>query len=208
MAKTLLPLSQRNYKVITESYMKICCSHLQTYHLIRPSFSTCHDSSAVVTCAKLWPVWAIQINIREKRILTIFQLWAHNRVWAGCLFWIPWPAILLSLGFLQSECKQAPFAMSNQQKPFAGTLGLPLGICTLITHAKKTMGSPLNSCVLRTHCKKIISVVVKFYRTQKHWWRTQMVKFDKFGRLSNIMEYHVESIKRRLFANNPGPVSI
>ena len=47
-------------------------------HQIRSQICTCHDSSAVMTCANLWLDQIIQINIRMKMISTRFQLWAHE----------------------------------------------------------------------------------------------------------------------------------
>ena len=44
---------------------------------IMPQFCTCHDSSAVMTCAKLWHDWII-IKIKTKNNFTRFQLRAHK----------------------------------------------------------------------------------------------------------------------------------
>ena len=41
-------------------------------------FCTCHDSSAVMTCAKLWPDLIIIIIVKARIIFTRFQLWAHK----------------------------------------------------------------------------------------------------------------------------------
>ena len=47
-------------------------------NLIRVQICTCHDSCAVMTCAKLWPDQIILFHIRAKRISTRFQLWVHK----------------------------------------------------------------------------------------------------------------------------------
>ena len=39
---------------------------------IRSKFGTCHDSSAVVTCANVWPDFSIIVIITATRIFTIF----------------------------------------------------------------------------------------------------------------------------------------
>ena len=41
-------------------------------------FCTCHNSSAFVACANLWPDMIIIIKIKAMRILMRFQLWAHK----------------------------------------------------------------------------------------------------------------------------------
>ena len=43
----------------------------------RSQFCTCHDSWAVMACAKLWPNWII-IEIRTKRVCAQFRLCAHK----------------------------------------------------------------------------------------------------------------------------------
>ena len=46
---------------------------------IMSHFCTCHDSSAVVTCANLWLDWIIRIKIKVKRMLArFFQLWTRQ----------------------------------------------------------------------------------------------------------------------------------
>ena len=57
--------------ILGDSYVKI-------NDQIRSQFCTCHDSLAVVTCAKLWPDWIIRIKINAKRVFTRFQPWAHK----------------------------------------------------------------------------------------------------------------------------------
>ena len=43
-------------------------------------FCTCHNSSAVVTCAKLWSDWIIVFQLRPTWIFTGFGWWAHELV--------------------------------------------------------------------------------------------------------------------------------
>ena len=52
---------------------------------IRSQFCTCHDSWAVVSCAKLWPEWIIGILIIAKGIFARFHLSAHQVL----VVWIP-----------------------------------------------------------------------------------------------------------------------
>ena len=54
------PSSQRVYEIITH---------------IRSHFRTCHDSSAVLPCANMWPDWVIAIIITSKWIFSRFELW-------------------------------------------------------------------------------------------------------------------------------------
>ena len=49
---------------------------------IRSQFCTCHDSSAVVACPKLWTDWITRIRIRAKRI---FNDELSNHMWNGSL---------------------------------------------------------------------------------------------------------------------------
>ena len=44
----------------------------------RSQICTCHDSWAVVACAKLWPDWIIISYPTGTTILGKFRLWAHN----------------------------------------------------------------------------------------------------------------------------------
>ena len=39
---------------------------------------SCHDSSAVVTCAKWWPDWIVTIKITAQRVYKNFHLLAHK----------------------------------------------------------------------------------------------------------------------------------
>ena len=55
--------------------------------LTRPQFYTCHNSWAVVACAKLWSGWIVRIEIRANRISVIFQLWAHQPCAKWSLGW-------------------------------------------------------------------------------------------------------------------------
>ena len=55
-------------------------SYLNNNALIKSQFCTCHDSWAVVTCAKLWLVWIIICHLKAMCILVRFGLWAHKRL--------------------------------------------------------------------------------------------------------------------------------
>ena len=45
---------------------------------IRSQFCTCHDSWAVMACAKLWPDWIMKIKFKIQNVFTRFHLWAHK----------------------------------------------------------------------------------------------------------------------------------
>ena len=47
----------------------------------RSQFCTCHDSSAVVTCAILWPGWIITIIIIARKMFTNFWYELLNTLW-------------------------------------------------------------------------------------------------------------------------------
>ena len=59
-------------------FKKICCSDIKTNDPITTQFCTCHDSSAVMTCAKLWYDLVIIVKVRVKFIFTKFQMWVHK----------------------------------------------------------------------------------------------------------------------------------
>ena len=67
--------------------MKSCenciCFNYNLKDQVRPHFSTCHDSTAVVTCAKLWPDLVIIYHISVTCHFTRFGWWALNRSWDG-----------------------------------------------------------------------------------------------------------------------------
>ena len=71
----------------------------KNYHSDGPIWSpicTCHDSSAVVTCAKLWSDWVI---IFQERVTWIFRrlgLWVHNTFGCLVLDW-QWRAVIGAL---------------------------------------------------------------------------------------------------------------
>ena len=59
--------------------MKIQYSFCVKYNdPITSQFCTCHDSLAVMTCAKLWPDWITQNKIRACNIFIRFHLRAHK----------------------------------------------------------------------------------------------------------------------------------
>ena len=45
---------------------------------VKSQICTCHDSWAVVACAKLWPDWIIRIQTKPKGIFSRFQWWADK----------------------------------------------------------------------------------------------------------------------------------
>ena len=75
----LVPISQMFYKLIIKILGRIFFTLTFDSNVpIRSQFSTCHDSYAVVPCAKLWPVWMNIFHVRAFSIYTRFGLWAHK----------------------------------------------------------------------------------------------------------------------------------
>ena len=72
-----------NWNLVTIDF----CSNLDSYVAMRSQFCTCHDSSAVVACAKLWLHWATNFHARSTLFFTRFGLWAHDCLWNGSLFY-------------------------------------------------------------------------------------------------------------------------
>ena len=61
---------------------------LKNFDQIRSEFCTCHDSSAAMACAKLWPWLDHKKKIKSRRIFTRFQFWAHKFVKCGNMIYI------------------------------------------------------------------------------------------------------------------------
>ena len=83
------------YKLFMCSQLKSCenvfCSGFHTNWLIRPHFCTCHDSSTVVVCTKLWLNWIAVFLVIVTLIFRGFCIWAHmNHVWDGSYVWPFW----------------------------------------------------------------------------------------------------------------------
>ena len=70
------------YEFITQNYF---CSVFHFNEAIRPQICTCHDSSAVMACAKLWPDLTIIFHTRARNIFKQFGSWAHKLfvTWVG-----------------------------------------------------------------------------------------------------------------------------
>ena len=66
------------------------CSYLDSVVSIRSQFCTCHDSSSVMACAKLWPDLVIIFHIRATHILIRFRLGAHK-------LFVKWIPVLLTM---------------------------------------------------------------------------------------------------------------
>ena len=69
------------HKVFMRSWSKSCtniwCSYMKNNLQIKSQFCTCHDSTAVMTCAKLWHDGIIRIKIKGKGNGTWFQWWTN-----------------------------------------------------------------------------------------------------------------------------------
>ena len=75
------PFHQHFMSLSLKSHENIfCCNHYSD-DAIRPWFCSCHDSWAVVACAKSWSDYMITIHMRTKYILARFVLWAPK--WFG-----------------------------------------------------------------------------------------------------------------------------
>ena len=77
----------------SKSCTNIFNSYLKNDDQIRQQFCTCHDNTAVVTCAKLLPDW-INGNIMKAEInflIHVFRLWPHKAFkWNGTRFHVSW----------------------------------------------------------------------------------------------------------------------
>ena len=56
------------------------CFNYELDDPIRSQICACHDSWAVMTCAKLWSDWIIIIHVTGTWMFARFGLWAHKRV--------------------------------------------------------------------------------------------------------------------------------
>ena len=113
--KSISNMHPRNsfHKVFMSSWSKShkdkCCFYLKNNHLIRSQFCTCHDSSAVMTCANVWPDWIIRITITVKIFFRRFRIWTH------VLFvrWVLGPNVLEAL-YCTSAYKWVPDVCTRQ----------------------------------------------------------------------------------------------
>ena len=85
-------VSQRVHELIIEILWKISLFWLWFICYIRSKICTCHDSSAVMTCAKLWPDIINYVHDWVTCILTRVGLRAHKPFvkWTSCytdVFW-------------------------------------------------------------------------------------------------------------------------
>ena len=75
---------QTNHALWIPIFWIVCYSCVNDDEQIMRKFCTCHNSFAVMTCAKLLPDWVIRIEIWPISIHTRFLLWAHKlRFWNG-----------------------------------------------------------------------------------------------------------------------------
>ena len=72
------PFHKEFMGLLFKSYKKTCCSYIKHNNENRSQLCTCHDSSAVVTWANLWPGLIFRIKPRVKRTFTRFELWAQK----------------------------------------------------------------------------------------------------------------------------------
>ena len=66
--------------------MKSFSSYFNSNDPIRPQLCTCHDSSAVMTCAKLWLEWIIIFEVKTTSIFTKCKLWTYDSL----VKWVTW----------------------------------------------------------------------------------------------------------------------
>ena len=77
------PISKSHENTLSSFIKKIITSSHNLVH-VRSYFCICHDSWAVVTCAKYDMIKSLESHSEQKNISTIFSLWAHKPlVWNG-----------------------------------------------------------------------------------------------------------------------------
>ena len=79
------PISPNVNQLITEFLCKFFLPQCRFKYPIRSQFCTCHDSWAVMTCAKLLPELIIIFHIRATNIFNKFVIWAPK----PCVRWMP-----------------------------------------------------------------------------------------------------------------------
>ena len=77
------PISQTVYKLTTEILWTLFCSGFHLNGPVRSAFCTCHDSWAVVICAKLWPDMIIILITRPSLIPRRLDYDLENSWWNG-----------------------------------------------------------------------------------------------------------------------------
>ena len=88
------------HKVYMSSQLKSCekflCCDSDSDDPNSSQICTCHDSWAVVTCAKLWTDLIIICQVRAAWICKIFELWAHKLLlrWSPGSGWSVWLGLL------------------------------------------------------------------------------------------------------------------
>ena len=82
------PFHKEFMSLWSKSCKNMGCFCMQKTDPNRSQFCTCHNSLAVVTCAKLSVDWTIKIKVRTDTIFSRFQLWARKHF----VKWIPGPA--------------------------------------------------------------------------------------------------------------------
>ena len=96
-----------------EKYVALI-ANLMTLPVIRSRFCTCHDSSAVVTCAKSWPDWIIITHPSSKHIsckIWIMSLWClgETSLWSQCLYQSE-SYLILVLAWYRLHCQNSQTA--------------------------------------------------------------------------------------------------
>ena len=85
------PISHRDHELINKIMWKYNYFHIRNNHPNRSKFCACHNSWAVVTCAKLWPDHIIRIKVRVKIVFSkIFMMssWIVSKIgpWPYCQY--------------------------------------------------------------------------------------------------------------------------
>ena len=75
----------RVYELVTQIFYYICCIQMANDKHILSQFCTCHDSLAVVACAKLWHDSIIGIQIMIELILQDNRYEVIKPLWSGTL---------------------------------------------------------------------------------------------------------------------------
>ena len=81
----LRPMSQRVYELLVEILQTFSCFITNSNDPIRSQICTCPDSSAVGTCAKLWPDLVVILSWKiGKNFYKFWIMGSYKLLWIGC----------------------------------------------------------------------------------------------------------------------------
>ena len=111
-----VPSAKRFESSPSKFHKNMFCSDMKNKDQIMLQFCTCHDSSAVMACAKSWHDCITIIKIRAKFFFARFQLWACILLvkWAGWLIQEYWRVLPIQ----KSQFIRKEFSMVAKGKIF------------------------------------------------------------------------------------------